>query len=284
MSQPATVFEWADAHLASFDTYHRENRKWNMTTCALMAACALVLYLYNRDLASIGAPIVFAELLILLVSSVLKSRFMKGPKVTLPQVYALHLVRIRESGQSLQEGKVSLEEFDDYVAALVDLIDADLEELEDNLAASITVRALTILRSYVLRWATAVAKKTVSSEMGGTIDMAANSFYHRDNIEELVPVLGPMLDDLKNVEERKFVVSRRRPWIKAAKTWYHLPPPVHFGYSVVLMFAFFWMMMSMPVGSSTQVWVAAMVASFLAIGAIFQGPIRQWLRSKLKDC
>jgi hypothetical protein len=277
------VYEWAEPILGQIDTYYRRNKNWKVGIAVLVIAAAIVQYLYSQN--------IFLSILVALMAGgflfAVRDFLLHYPDLpSKPKIYCLHLVRLRRRASDVKEHRIPLHEFEETGAALIGRINRDLEQLEDNLAASRTFSMLESLRSYVLKFATLVADEKTglgdprASDMLQTMGIAAETFYRFSEIgDTLLDTLQPSLSNAQDIPERDWLISSRRAWMEPIRSFYSMPPLVHYVASLAIALAILW---ATPIDMQTKITSSFLVA--VALLGIFAAPLREWLkRSKLAE-
>lgn len=277
------MYEWAEPILGQIDTYYRRNKNWKVGIAVLVIAAAIVQYLYSQN--------IFLSILVALMAGgflfAVRDFLLHYPDLpSKPKIYCLHLVRLRRRASDVKEHRIPLHEFEETGAALIGRINRDLEQLEDNLAASRTFSMLESLRSYVLKFATLVADEKTglgdprASDMLQTMGIAAETFYRFSEIgDTLLDTLQPSLSNAQDIPERDWLISSRRAWMEPIRSFYSMPPLVHYVASLAIALAILW---ATPIDMQTKITSSFLVA--VALLGIFAAPLREWLkRSKLAE-
>jgi hypothetical protein len=186
--------------------------------------------------------------------------------VTAPQVYSLHILRI------LKRSNDPGPKFEDAVAKFVRVIETDLDELQNNLAASRTVKVIRGLRVLVRRYATAVKEKMEGPALGmrETFETAASMFYRFEDVESLGQFLEADLLNTAAIPERISVTSPARPYVNFLRRKWPVTMIVLFGsFGVAAYIAY-----------SFNPFYAILVGFGLPIVGIFREPIGRWVREK----
>ena len=183
------------------------------------------------------------------------------------------------------------------MSKLVRLIDLDIDRYKSSLVASQTVEMLRMLREYLCKVASVLAEMNRTKKDDPSASVLLQRFSQMvQSLRSLEGTLGSFgrLDssvviasleaDLANVEdvqERNVATGRQGSLVRAVRSYYRLPPPVHlFLFALVVVGFLFLAYVTYP---QQVVWTGTVTASILALLAIFQGSIREWARSKLLE-
>lgn len=234
----------------------------------MLASGLIVQYTY-------GLPWSFFALIgVFFLSSILKDSILRYPKMTLPQRYSLLLLRLLQRAEESPPKR-----FEHTLRNLTGQIDLDLGELKENLAASRTVNVLTKLRLLLLKFATGVTdtSKTVSpadlTGMKETIGQAASSFYAFEDVDAFLKPLADELDKIKSIPPHEPTVSPWHTLVNLLRPWYRLPFSVHLLTLLAVALLSAWVVMV------TRPEFVIVVPISLGVFAIFQGQLRNWLRT-----
>jgi hypothetical protein len=287
------VFDWARPLIERQDIYKRRNLIWNSVSVILASVLSILVYLNANRSESIVAVMLFL-LGWLAVHAALKTLILKPVDLSLPDAYAVSLVRIIVLAQEVQMHRdpLALFKLDDTVASTIQKMDSDIYKMRDNLAASRTIRALRNLRSYMLRYSTVLhdpeaAEKSLGMQGGAlpkvmsqTLLLTAqhlHDFYGLEH-QSLPSLAGDQ--SLTPIREQK-VLARSRSLLKIARGWYKLPAPINVTLFSVLAILAIWGIVPCfwTIDISTK--LATSVVAILGFIGLFQGSLREWLKKSL---
>jgi hypothetical protein len=279
LSEEPEVVVWARPILERIDKRERYKRLLNIVAGALalllLASLGVLTYLRVSLFYPLVSQVLFGCLIFILVIYVIVDTFIVPPvTATPPQAYSLHLLRIVDRSH-----RGLLQDLDDSVAKLVRRIDSDLRRLEDDISASRTVKVLKMLRTLVLKYATASRQASHEAEpvkrITSTLHTAASMFYRFEDVEGLDVFMDADLrsEDIKDISERTSIISPMRRFRKLVQ----LPFPAQ--------------MAALFVGASVigyifylfNPFLVSIVVIALAIILNYRRELGEWFRSKLPE-
>jgi hypothetical protein len=268
------LLAWAEPILEHLGERERRGRALNIAIALIFSSIVIVslivVYLHLIEGPKI-LPYVFAGIMITMFAylggdSILAR--LSPVDVTAPQVYSLHILRI------LNRSNDPGPKFEDAVARFVRIIEVDLDDLQNNLAASRTVKVIKGLRVLVRRYATAVKEKREGStkSMRETFETAASMFYRFEDVESLGVFLETELLNTAAIAERTSITNPMRPYVSFLRKW-----PV----TMILLLAVF-----SPVAYALYLYnpfLDVLPGFGLAIVLAYRGDIGRWVRDKLGE-
>ena len=241
----------------------------------LLALLIVLTYLRVGLFYPFATQVVFGCLIVIGVIYVLVDTFILPPvTATPPQAYSLYLLKIVARSQL-----GLLQELDDSVVKLVRRIDNDLRRLEDDISASRTVKVLKMLRTLVLKYATARRQASYEAEpvkgMTSTLHTAASMFYRFEDVEGLDVFMDADLrsKDVKDISERTSIISPVRPLRKLVRLPFPAQMVALFAGASVIGYVFY---LFNPFLVSTVVIALAIILNY-------RREIGEWFRSKLPE-
>jgi hypothetical protein len=209
---------------------------------------------------------------------IMDSVFLGFPSLTLPQAYSLLILRVLQR-------EASADKLDDSVRRLVKRTNADLEELEENLAASRTVKVLKLLRRLLLKFATAVRNvpkdPEVVKSMSGTLQTAASMFYRFEDVEKLDSYFEPELKNVIAISERTSIMSPLHGYVRFSDMLLRKCVKLPFPVVMVAVFLSFGILGYYAYLASP--FYAILVGFGLTIVLGFRGQVAAWLRSRVGE-